>query len=113
MENIFTGAKPFLFLAKVLGLFPMEFEGPTRKGFLKFKLSNLLSTCCAVALLLCLTSANTFYLVVIPKTQFLSQSWNISVSLENFSFVVLYGYQVFKRENIVKFLKKLQAIDEV
>jgi hypothetical protein len=44
MENVFTSAKPFIFLAQMLGLFSMSFEGPPAKGIFKTKSWNVILT---------------------------------------------------------------------
>lgn len=40
MENFYTSFKPFFDVAKLCGLFPYSFDGPTRKGIFKTKFNG-------------------------------------------------------------------------
>lgn len=51
MENYFTSIEPFYRVAKLFGLFPMNFEEPVRKGNLKHTTCSLLRTGIALLIL--------------------------------------------------------------
>jgi hypothetical protein len=114
MENIFTVAKPFLTFAKFLGIFPMSFEGPARKGFLKVHWEDLILSAVCIALsvfsfLVSMASNNFFGGFVESKIS--SQGWNVTLKLSNITMLWLLFYQFWKRKNIVEFLNLIQNFD--
>lgn len=113
MENIFTVSKPFLNVAQVLGLFPMGFAGPARKGFLTLKWFNIVISTLWLLILLCVMkftlAFNDFVLdnsKVLPKALKLLTNMNVSW------FLVHNLYQLYKRCNILQFLNTLHSSDE-
>lgn len=113
MENIFSASKPILTLAKLLGLFPMSFEGPARKGLLKLKCVNvIISLFWFVAALFMILNRSPFSKVYTGSSQVLPRAWEVLMNLELFSYIFNFCYQNWKRKNIVKFLKIIHKSDE-
>jgi hypothetical protein len=113
MENIFTAAKPFLVVSKYLGLFPMSFDGPTRKGSLKLKWTDLIYLFLAFflfisALYFCLTSKITFYKT--DSRLILETCSSLAFYSVLFDSLCLIG-QFYYRENVVEFLRIIQKFD--
>lgn len=113
MENIFSASKPFLSFSKILGLFPLSFDGPERKGFLKIKLSGLVFSCFSCLFLVYITWANlTFMKLLTNESVILVNAWNIAKTIETLVLFYLFGYQAFKCKNVLKFLRIVEGIDE-
>lgn len=113
MENIFTASKPFIILAKLLGLFPTSFDGPARKGSLKLKCLDILislfwfvSICYLVFTGVSRTSFYTGSSIILAKI------WDVFIKMEYSLYFIEFCYQVSKHKNIVRFLKKIQKSDE-
>jgi hypothetical protein len=112
MENIFTAYQPFIVFFKFLGLFPLSFDGPARKGNLKFKWKNIFSSCTTI---LFYTFVFGFILTnrkVTVDSKILYYGWSLPSLLESFFQLVLVLNQLKDAKKIVLFLKKLQAVDE-
>lgn len=113
MENIYTTVKPFYILSKVLGSFPMTFEGPPEKGFLRTKCQDILATGCSfivltVLALYKLTSENVFQC----DSFIMIKSWDVSIVVGFFVFLMHFCVQVAVRKNIKKFLRRLHNFDQ-
>lgn len=112
MENIFTASNSFLVYAKFLGLFPMTLGGNS-KGNLKLTTFNAVLTLIAVSTLTYLLVINIIYKVFVHGgSQFVVESCTITLNSELASFLVLYAYQTFKRNNITKMFENIRLIDE-
>lgn len=114
MENVYTVSKTFLTTIKFLGFFPLSFEGPARKGFLKVKWYNFINVSCLIAFSIfisVLLSKRLFF--VFNDSSFIDEIWNSLMRLENFSYFGLFTYQMFRIKNTVKFLKLLYSFDEI
>jgi hypothetical protein len=114
MENIFTVAKPFLTFAKLLGVFPMSFEGPARKGFLKVHWSDLMfSGLGFISLIL------YFYFTMLVENlfSFLSDSmivlkvWKVVLKLSSLVLFCQFWYQLTRRRLIARFLHLIRNFD--
>lgn len=108
MENIYSVAKPFYILAKVLGIFPMALND--RKNVFKVKWLNLaysfLTLSVPLGLNICnVLSGNSYelWLMTIWKTLAI-----FGVSL----ITLLYFYQFSKRQEIAMFLKAIDRFDQ-
>lgn len=113
MENFYTSVKSFLFFAKLLGIFPMSFEGPARKGLLKVKWQNVFISFCLVLVTVSLfTMRFSFDLTFAKNSEILAKAWDIMTDVEILSYFLLFCYQIFKRKNILKFMKTIQSIDD-
>jgi hypothetical protein len=114
MENIFTVTKPFLIFAKLLGVFPMSFEGPAGKGLLKVHWKDLIFSVVAQVYLhsnffYSLFSINFFHQS--SDSKIATEGWNVIVKL--FKVVVIFQIlgQLGKRKNVVRFLNLIQNFD--
>lgn len=113
MENIYTTVKPFYFLAKALGSFPMTFEGPTEKGFLRTKWYDVLFTSCLFFLLTSLA----FYKLnganaIDNDSLIMIKAWDSSLFVGLFVFLVHFWLQIFMRNKIKRFLRSLYNFDQ-
>jgi hypothetical protein len=114
MENVFTAAKPFVVFAKLLGVFPMSFDGPARKGLLKSHWSDWI---CALLWMLLMLSAllllrrlkSSFYLLA--DSEISLEAWYIAGYLHISSLSIFIFIQVRNREKIVRFLNLLHDFD--
>lgn len=112
MENIYTTAKPFLVLTKLIGLFPKSFDGPTRKGVLRFKLVDGVFSFIALPSIVCLLVLNIMSEALNDlASEFVVNCYIICMHFDIFSFLILYFYQINKRENIVKLLHEINSAD--
>lgn len=113
MENIFTTSKPFLNFAVVLGLFPLAFEGPARKGILKSSVFGDLLSCCSLIFLIFITVSNLtsedHYLT--NTSAILDKTRSLLVTVELFSYIFLFFHQLLKRENFLRFLNLIHDFD--
>ena len=113
MDNIYTILKPFYFLAKILGSFPMTFEGPTVKGFLKTKRHDVLITSCVFIALTILTVYKVTAGNVIANDSFIMiKAWDLSLVFGLFAFLVHFCIQIAMRKNIKFFLRCLDNYDK-
>ena len=114
MENVFTVSQPFLIYAKTLGLFPKSFEGKATNGVFKTQLRDVLISCCSLCLVLALNVMN-FYWSVPASTgsRILNIVWNLFADLEISLYILLFIYQIWKRKNILTFLKLIMKCDEM
>jgi hypothetical protein len=114
MENIFTVAKPFLTFGSFIGVFPMSFEGPARKGFLKCHWKDLIMTSICLSLLVVslyvsMCMGHVFESFIDSKIS--SQGWNVIMNLTNSVGLCVFFYQLWKRKNIVRFLNLILNFD--
>jgi hypothetical protein len=114
MENVFTAAKPFVVFAKLLGVFPMSFDGPTSKGLLKTRRRDWI--CTSLSLLLMLSGLlllrslkSSFYLLA--DSEISLEAWYIAGYLHVSSISIFIFVQARGREKIVKFLNLLHDFD--
>ena len=113
MDNIFTASKSFLSFSKLFGLFPYSFEEPSRKGIFKVRVSGVLLTLCSFSILVYLTWSNLSFMVLVTnESKLLVYAWNIAKNLETFSLFCMFGYQLFKRKNVIRFLKIINEVDK-
>lgn len=112
-ENIFTTSEHFLTLLKFSGLFPMSFNGPTRDGNFKIKATNVIVS------LLSLSTLVTCFIVNLINGEadhgvstVQLQSWSFAVKFEFYCHILLFIYQIYNREKIVKFLKQIDRADK-
>lgn len=112
MENIFTVAKPFIIFIKALGLFPMSFHGPARKGSLKIHHKDVIFSCFLffVSFFVILKGFSTMKWFK-ENSELTNTAWTVMISLDLMSFFILFIYQIFKLKEIVKFLNLIQKID--
>jgi hypothetical protein len=112
MENVYTVAKPFFWLSRALGLFPMFFEGPLAKGKLKLKWYGLLAS------LLALLNPLGIIITILyfgegPGTSspWLAKAWIVQLTISgilNFFQVLI---QIRNFRSVQLFLASLHAFD--
>lgn len=111
--NIFTVSKPFLEVAKVLGIFPMSFDGAPEKGVMNVKWFDVVIWIGTV-----FTSVAMILLNIKPEDIFIKNSriliwaWNVLKYTDLISLLFLLAYQFLKRKNILKFLTAIHNVDE-
>lgn len=112
MENFYSSAKPFYYLGKALGLFPMSFVGSEAKGVLQTKWHGVLSSVVSFSLLVILVCLNSM-----PEKQSTSSStmlteiWKIQVVLLLLFICIQFIDQICKRKSIASFLEIVNRID--
>lgn len=113
MENIFTAAQPFYLLSKVMGLFPMSFEGPIEKGNFKVKWHDVIYSLFSLTVPISLIAFNLLAEVTqVSSSALLSDIWVIH-SITGVSLLILqFSYQVCKRKEILRFLEAVNEFDE-
>lgn len=113
MENVFTAIKPFYYLAKVLGLFPMSLSGSGAKGTFKTKWHGVLMSILSISTSFLLLLLNLF-ISDSSKGSFgvISDMLRIQAVLCLILIIVLFVYQLSKCSSIVKFLEDLNEIDQ-
>jgi len=112
MDNVYTTFYPFYVVLKAFGLFPITFEGPSRKRIFKQRTSDTISSCLVLlslifVLLLNLTRKDTLN----TSSTILKVSWDIVLLSCVTSHIVSFCYQFLKRESIVEFLKLINEFD--
>lgn len=113
MRNIYTSIRPFYFLSKAMGLFPLSFVGPVDKGNFKVKWYDVLISICSFSLMLSLMLLNIYILEpVVIDSNILMKSWEFSLEYGFAMTIVQYCYQNMKRNQVKKFLKELNLFDE-
>lgn len=113
-NNVFTAAKPFLTLAKVIGVFPMSFDGHVRKGFLKVKKKNMLISVLTIFLLIsliCISQVSPYFLTKLLYFKLSIVAWNVGVQLTTCTVLISFCIQITKCKNVVKLLNCIQNFD--
>lgn len=112
MENIFTTVRPFYFMLKICGGFPMSFQGSVCKGLLK---QNFVDTLVSIALF----STHLFAIiinsvrgdVVKSSSEILEDAWALSLIVCLCTLTLSFIYQILKRKSTVKFLSLIHDFD--
>lgn len=113
MDNIYTTVQAFATLLKVLGVFPMSFEGPARKGVLKTKFRDVVITIFPVSVLIVLILfALLDHKLVTIESSILAKAWNFCLILGLFMLLVAFVYQIIHRHNIRDLLQLLDNFDQ-
>ncbi|KAL7051665.1 hypothetical protein ACKWTF_004560 [Chironomus riparius] len=114
MENYFTSIEPFYRVAKIFGLFPMNFEEPVRKGNLNFTKISIVRTIGTFALLIamnCMIIHNhiTYQSENQPFLSLMVWSWFLILVYP--IIIIQLIVQVYKIKDIRKFLHFMHQID--
>lgn len=113
MENIFTVSKPFLTLARLIGLFPATYQQSSNKKYFKVSIHGIFFTCCSISISSYLVIANYIDHNRPPNKQ--SEISSISQvfmrNFELFAYLLLCIYQVSKWRKVVEFLKMIEKAD--
>lgn len=112
MDNVYTSFRPVFLFARILGLFPMSFEGPITKGFLKTKLFGLTCSGLAFSSLSALIFVQIKYNHELDHPTISKVAWYISFDFTMISLLLQFGLQFIKRNEIRKFLTLLNEFDD-
>jgi hypothetical protein len=111
MENIFTSSNPMLIHSMLLGLFPMSFDGPARKGSFKTKWHDVILVVAFGIFQVFIIRTNLTLDLWAPNV-IIQFAWAVTRNFEGFSYVLLFWYQIWNRKNIVKFLRIIDTVDQ-
>jgi 7tm Chemosensory receptor len=111
MENVFTAVEPFVRFANIFGIFPMSFAGPVRKGSLRVKKIDIAISSISIAVVSYMTIFN-HRITVGSSSMLLKFAWHFSFGAQYVGSTFLMFYSIFKRKNVVRFLKQIHDIDE-
>lgn len=108
MDNVYTIVKPFYILSKVLGIFPLSFDGPPQKGFFITKWYDVITPLIlpGTSILLIALSA-----LLGNETEMLFGVWRISGIFVCFLVILQFCWQMNKFKSIPKFLEALNTYD--
>jgi len=113
MENIYTSVRPFYFVTKALGLFPMTFEGPPDKGIFYVKWHDV------IVCLFALGMPFVFIMLIIfledgpaSSSAMLSDAWKIHFVFSLILIFIQLIIQIASHKSIVKFLDAISIIDK-
>lgn len=113
MENIYTSVRPFYFLTKALGLFPMSHEGYAEKGILKVKWRDIIySTAAAFLSIFLLSIVILFEDIDASSSVLLSKLLVIQTTFATAMIVIQNFWQISKHQSIANFLKTLFVFDK-
>lgn len=114
MENIFTASKPFIYLSKFVGMFPVSLGGAARKQFLKAEWINTVISFFILVTLICILWAHVeiIDMLFLGQSRVLISAWSVLTNLEISLFLILFCYQIYSRKNILKFLLMIEDIDD-
>ena len=111
MDNVYTAVKPFYFLTKAFGLFPLSFEGPTVKGILRTKLSDVISTSLSFSSFIALCYARISDDIGLQNPTLSAVAWEVTFAIVMLSLLVHFVLQIYKRNDMKKFLYSLHNFD--
>lgn len=113
MENIYTTVRPFYVLSKCMGLFPVSFEGPPRKGFLMTKRTDIAASCIAGVIPICMIALNLMIEdSVVSTSPFVSRMFVVSAFVGVCTIFVQFWMQISQRHSILSFLAALNNFDQ-
>jgi len=108
MENIYSVAKPFCLLLKLLGLFPLSFSG----GNLKYRWFDFIAFLGPLIVSIVLVILNILTdEVALGTSKILLKAWNILLIFCLICITVLIFYQQCKRHSIMRFFSIIQEFD--
>jgi hypothetical protein len=113
MENFLTASKPFLFLAKFMGVFPMDFHELTLKTPSKVRASSVLISSFWFVVQ---TSMLVMMVAVhenLDTSKILTRAWKLLNILELSCLIANFSQQILKWKSFMSFSKKIQEIDEM
>lgn len=112
MDSIYKSFKPFYYLSKLLGVFPMSFQGKAGNGELKTKWHDFVISILSFTFLICLiTSQIKFNNFLKSDSSISTKASEISVLIALFFLLISFVFQISKRHQIVNFLKLLNSYD--
>lgn len=112
MENFYTAIEPFCIISKFLGFLPLSFEGPIRKGILKTKNFDLISSAIWIVILMTISIQACDIASKSSQNFFRAQVWSWILMTGAMSIVVVnFVYQMIKLKKIVNFFHHLHSCD--
>jgi hypothetical protein len=112
MENIYSTFSCFYIFAKVLGAFPMSFDGPIANGKIKTRKFDILISCFITLLIIFLVYAETdVQMSAVFGGTILTKAWDIFLIFGLLTLLIKLFYQIFKHKNIKRILKLLNDFD--
>lgn len=112
MKNVFTSAKPFYVLAKILGLFALSFDGPASKGNLRTKwLDFFYSGVFFLLPAILIAMYSLFGDDLVDESALLAKAWVVQNIFGVALLIIPFAYQQSKRQSIKTFLNGLDAFD--
>jgi 7tm Chemosensory receptor len=112
MENIYSSVKPFYNLSKILGLFPLSFDGSETKGRLELKWHGVVSCVVTVLILTLLLFMNFLDEEDPSSSAMLNNVWNFQVVFGLILLLILFIYQIKQRNAIADYLQIIKNIDD-
>lgn len=113
MENIYTVSKPLLTVARLMGLFPMSFNGRPREKCLKIRYLYVLTSIFWLVSSIYLFALTISFDYGYDNSKMLTRVWKMVILLKHFSMIFNFCYQIFKIKNMLKFMTKIQESDEM
>ena len=114
MDNVYEAVKPFYNFAKVLGLFPISFEGQTAKREFKTRKIDVALTFFSLLLfvtLFCARMENIFSRIGIKDSDLQRIVFETTFTIMLFTLLIQFVLQISKRVEIIRFLKLLHDFD--
>ena len=112
MDNIHTTFTPFYCVLKLLGIFPISYQGSFRKGVMEQKFLDVLFS--IIFFLVCLF----LFLInfsrsekVCSSSDILGRAWDWSLQICLSLLLISLCYQLVKRKSIVNFLGLIEEFD--
>lgn len=108
MDNVYTIVKPFYILSKVLGTFPLSFDGPPQKRFLVTKWYDVVTPLILPGISILLIVLNA---LLINDNEVLYSVWRINGIFGCCLVILQFGWQMKKFKSVPKFLEALNTFD--
>lgn len=113
MENIFTSARPFCLLSKILGLFPVSFDGPAANGVLKLSFFGVVCSGLSAFIAISLIALNLLQEnIPTSSSRLLSLLFRIDLLIGLLLNLITLFYQMGRLRSIANFLIAIHNIDE-
>lgn len=114
MDNVYTSFELLLRITNFVGFFPISFNGPARRGILETSCAD----CIIAAVVVIVNSVLVFFILannafVSLDSKILHYGWAVILMSEYIFIFLLHFLYLFRAKNFVKFLHKLNWIDEM
>lgn len=113
MDDVYKFVKPYLVFSKVIGLYPVTFDGPLKDRKSLFKWHDWILpvvNITTVLYLICGTSSAGISFMKPSSIQ--DKAWSLMATFDISSYFLLLVYQLYKRHNLITFLSKIYDYDE-
>lgn len=112
MENIYSTAKPFYLLAKLVGVFSMSFQGPMLKGQLVTKWNDvfvlIISFATLLSLIIIKMNVESF---IENESSILIKAWDFALLAGLLMLFITLSFQTWRKQEIKEFLKVIYNFD--